>query len=174
MIEMATLPGMGMNIGQILPPVELPSTEGRLSLHRYRGRQPLVLLVGTAADGHEFECAAARLGHGYQRFQQAGAAVVGIMTGDEADARGLVTRQNIPFEIAWDESGIVAERLTPGLGTESGVTLYVTDRFLGVHLCVVGHNSAELPSPDRLAALVEGIERECPECGVAEDDWRAA
>jgi hypothetical protein len=98
-----------------------------------------------------------------------------VLPGDEQTARELAVRQRLPFPIAWDERGAMIERLADSLETaQPGLALYVTDRFLEIHLCVIARAAADLPNADRLVALVEGIERECPECGAADEGWRAA
>src|SRR3990170_8712404 len=169
---MAIQLGMNIHPGQLLPPFVLPSTVGLFKAGAFRGKRPLVVLVGAPSNGHEFECAAAGLALRHDEFERAGAVVVAVTPADEATARALAERQRLPFPVAWDERGDTVDRLADSLeGGTPGVALYVTDRFLSIHLCVVARTAADLPSPDRLVALVEGIERECPECGVADEGW---
>jgi hypothetical protein len=133
------------------------------------------MLVATVDNAREFELAAAGLALRHEAFERAGAGVIGVVPSDEASARALSDTQHLPFPVAWDERGTVIQRLAGGLGAaQPGLALYVTDRFQEIHLCVVARTAADLPGPDRLVALVEGIERECPECGVAEEGWWAA
>ncbi len=148
---------------EILRPFALPDEQSRMvDLEDFRQSRNLVLVFVK-----EVVPAAERLLGELATAAEAVAAeegvVLAVLSGKKQEAASLRERLGLPFKVLADEGGKVVDSFCG-----AGLAIYVTDRFREVF--AVGRDDRML-SGDEVRKWLAHINRQCPECGVAE--WPA-
>jgi thioredoxin-dependent peroxiredoxin len=102
-------PNLQVRIGDQVPSVGLRATDGYLlNLRSFTGRQPvaLVFFAGPTADGAQRRRGTKvveALAGGHRRLADAGVAVIGVTTDNEAQQKAWIAEHEIPFLLFSDE-----------------------------------------------------------------------
>ncbi|MHB0913235.1 MAG: peroxiredoxin family protein [Armatimonadota bacterium] len=152
-----------MEIGNMIPPFELMSTDGEtLNVWDYKGHRNLALAFLPAVpcpDCPVFLDTAVRI---YPQYEEEQTEMVVIVKGTQEQAIALKDRFHTPFPVLFDPTGEVTTRYA-----DTVPSVVVTDRFGEVRAIWTG----KLPEHRQILDVVELANLECPECG-APVDWR--
>lgn len=156
---------MSLHPGEMIPAISLPSHRGEVRSGDSRQRRNLVLMFQPR------ECPSClalvdALAVCYPQYRELNAQVIVVRPAEPP--RELSER--LPFPVAWDDTG---EAFDACAGRDARgellTTIYVTDRFGEVSWVHEGETGPEL-APE-IAARLEFIEKQCPECNTVAEGW---
>lgn len=155
-----------MQVGELTAPFTIRSPRGDIDTNHYRGRRDLVVLLLEGRGKDNWRPLLDELTRRYDQIKEAGAEVLAVLDSEQA-ASGV----QAPFPVGWDPNGALLQRLTGLAGDEAVSAVFVTDRFGEVFMQDTYDAGAPPPQVDEIIALVDYIERQCPECGAPAGGW---
>src|ERR1700753_1932725 len=119
---------MTVAVGDPAPTFDLPSTDGRMKLERFRGKW-VVLYFYPADNTRNCTIEDCTFRNSHQDFLDAGAVVIGV-SGDTMESHeGFKVKWKLPFPLVVDEDGALREAygVPKTLGLFDGRTTFVID-----------------------------------------------
>lgn len=154
--------------GRLFPDATLPTRDGeRLSLERYRSRNPLVVLMLGAGDIPERGAALlATLAAARDEIAAEGGEVLAVIPGEPERTE---REWRWPFPLLIDREGALHRRL--GAIDEAGqsvMALFVTDRFREIYADLRPDEPGWPASARDVLEWLTFVEIQCPECNPPE------
>jgi thioredoxin-dependent peroxiredoxin len=120
-----------IDAGTAAPDFELPDQNGkRIRLSGFRGKNPVVVYFYPKDDTSGCTVEACRFRDDFEKFQAAGAEVIGISDDSEHSHEAFVSKYKLPFTLLSDKGGSVRKLygVKKTLGVIPGRVTFVIDR----------------------------------------------
>lgn len=152
----------GVEPGSCLPDFEFVTVEGvRKRLSDFRGRKNLVLILTGGHDEGLLEAVA----QAYAEFEFHEAQVIAILKDDSEQVRRASGPQSRLFEVVVDSGSALHRRFGSGDSQgESGLAVYVTDRWAEVAFARRTILGDAVPDIAEILGWLEFVDHQCPEC----------